>query len=169
MGDKLDFMSELAKDVEAKKHGQTSTFGSINDFVPKEHQVKETEFDRTQDYEAKPAPIPAASPAESPVPVPESAPSEPVEEQPAAEGGEANAEPAGEGQKFEDLYGTNSQPDGDSGSGQGGGPASFQEEVRVKVDKPKKRASGFCSSTRWWRKTSTPGICMSGSDSFSSA
>ena len=41
MADKLDFMNELAKDVEARKSGRTSSFGTVNDFVPK-HQVQQT-------------------------------------------------------------------------------------------------------------------------------
>ena len=51
MADKLDFMTELAKDVDARKHGQTSSFGTINDFVPKNRVVRETDYDREQDYE----------------------------------------------------------------------------------------------------------------------
>ena len=146
MADKLDFMSELAKDVEAKKHGQESTFGSINDFVPKDHHREETDFDKTQDYEAKQEPKPAAKPrpAQQPSPAPSAAePAEPASE-PAAEpageatGGQDSAQPEGEGkpQSFEDLYESSSPQKNDAQ-----GPASFQEEVRVKVDKPKKRLS----------------------------
>ena len=147
MADKLDFMSELAKDVEAKKHGRESTFGSINDFVPKEHHREETDFDKTQDYEAKQEPKPAAKPrpAQQPSPAPSAAePAEPAAEPTAEPDGEVSMgqdseQPEGEGkpQSFEDLYETAPAQNNDAQAG----PASFQEEVRVKVDKPKKRLS----------------------------
>ena len=46
MADKLDFMNELAKNVDAKKRGETSSFGTIDDFVPRKRNIpEETEYE----------------------------------------------------------------------------------------------------------------------------
>ena len=127
MGDKLDFMSELAKDVEAKKHGQTSSFGSINDFVPKEHHPKETEFDKTQDYEQPSEPVSSAPVSEEKAPA--SAVEEGKEEAPEEEKKEEKPK------SFEEIYEDSGNNNKDAS------PASFQEEVRVKVEKPKMKLS----------------------------
>ena len=50
MADKLDFMSELAKSVDAKKRGETSSFGTIDDFVPRNRNVPEEEYE-PEEYE----------------------------------------------------------------------------------------------------------------------
>ena len=136
MADKLDFMTELAKDVNAKKHGQTGTFGTINDFVPKQRTIKETDYDRDQDYEntqsvsmrQKPAP---AAPVRQEEPVYE----ETYQEDP-QQGYEQPAEEEYTGE-YEEVPHEEATTENMYGAGGDNGPASFNEEVRVKVDKPK--------------------------------
>ncbi len=80
MAEKHDFMSELAKSVDDKKHGRKSTFGTIDDFVPKNRPT-----DEAASYEEEP---PVPSPTQMPAPAAEE-PEEPAE--PAAE----ETQPAG--------------------------------------------------------------------------
>ncbi len=151
MADKLDFMTELAKDVDARKHGQTSSFGTINDFVPKNRVVKETDYDREQDYENT-RPISAQRPAyqqpqyyEQPrqdytqqqnyydQPRQEYTQPQQVYEQPQQEY---------EQEEYEDYQETPvfTEPVSNEGNEETR-PASFHEEERVKIEKPKFRLS----------------------------
>ena len=82
MADKLDFMTELAKDIDARKHGETSSFGTINDFVPRQREIRDTEYDREQDYEnTRPVSVPPAQTASIPVSQPEEYYEEPVQQE----------------------------------------------------------------------------------------
>lgn len=52
MAEKKDFMSELAKSIEAQKRGDTSSMQNIEDFTPKARNVsKETDYDSLLGYE----------------------------------------------------------------------------------------------------------------------
>lgn len=126
MADKLDFMTELAKDIDARKHGETSSFGTINDFVPRQREVRETDYDRDQDYEnTRPVSVPPSYTQSVPAAQPEeSYYEEPVQEAPQPQ--PVFTQPVTQ----EDMY----------GSGQNG-PTSFHEEERVKVEKEPFRPS----------------------------
>ena len=125
MADKLDFMSELAKSVDAKKRGETSSFGTIDDFVPRNRNVPEEE------YEPEPQPEPRRKPRPSkpePQPEPVSEPEE-YEEEEYEEGEEYEEEE--EPVSSHNMYETSSAS-----------PASFAQEERVKVEKPQFRLTG---------------------------
>ena len=126
MADKLDFMTELAKDIDARKHGETSSFGTINDFVPRQREVRETDYDRDQDYEnTRPVSVPPSYTQSVPTAgVEENYYEEPVQEAPQPQ--PVFTQPVTQ----EDMY----------GSGQNG-PTSFHEEERVKVEKEPFRPS----------------------------
>jgi beta-lactam-binding protein with PASTA domain len=123
MTEKKDFMSTLAQEVEAKKHGQRSKIDSVDDFVST-RKLPKTDADADYDGEfevedgsqaaapkaAAPAPQPVAKKASRrPEPEPEEEPEQPQEEV---------ADDAG------DEYETEGNPD------------SFSEEKLQKVDKP---------------------------------
>ena len=98
MSDKLDFMNELAKQVEARKHGDTASISTIDNFVSK-HEPLEAE---EPDYDSF------------------SFPSDEVYEDTDEEEEEEVYEP--EPQVFH-------------------GPESFEQEERVRIDKPKRELS----------------------------
>ena len=125
MADKLDFMSELAKSVDAKKRGETSSFGTIDDFVPRSRNVPEEEYDA----DAEPAPRKKPKPSRpDPQPAPVSEPEETAEEE--YEEGEAYEEEE-EPVSSKNMYSTAASS-----------PASFAQEERVKVEKPQFRLTG---------------------------
>ena len=78
MADKLDFMSELAKSVDAKKRGETSSFGTIDDFVPRNRNVAEEEYEPEPQAEPRRKPRPSKP---EPQPEPVSEPEEYEEEE----------------------------------------------------------------------------------------
>ena len=114
MADKLDFMNELAKSVDAKKHGQTSSFGTIDDFVPARKAEPAADEDPEEAFD-----IPFSSTSSSPV----------VQEEPEEGVREVRTAPAQI--RSEGIY--------DNG---GDSPASFAKEERVKVEKKQFKPSG---------------------------
>ena len=128
MADKLDFMNELAKNVDAKKRGETSSFGTIDDFVPRKRNIpEETEYENPE-----PAPRPAAKPAASHVShAPKQPEPEEYEEEEYEEEEYEDEEQEEEAPASSDIYSTS-----------GSSPASFAEEERVKIEKPQFRLTG---------------------------
>ena len=141
MADKLDFMTELAKDIDARKHGETSSFGTINDFVPRQREIKDTEYDREQDYEnTRPVSVPPAQTASIPVSQPEQYYEEPVQQE-APQPEQYYEEPVQQAEpQPEPVFTKPTTQEEMYGSGQNG-PASFHEEERVKVEKEPFRPS----------------------------
>lgn len=144
MADKLDFMTELARDVDAKKHGQTSSFGTINDFVPRQRQVRESDYDRENDYEnTRPFPREAMTQNYQVPPQPAAASyhtgTQPVyQEEPEQETEEYESEPMPAFSTVSEQPGSGmSEQEEMYGSASGNGPSSFHEEERVKIEKPK--------------------------------
>ena len=125
MADKLDFMSELAKSVDAKKRGETSSFGTIDDFVPRNRNVAEEEYEPEPQTEPRRKPRPSKP---EPQPEPVSEPEEYEEEE--YEEGEEYEEEEEPGSSH-NMYETSSAS-----------PASFAQEERVKVEKPQFRLTG---------------------------
>ena len=126
MADKLDFMSELAKSVDAKKRGETSSFGTIDDFVPRNRNIPEEEHET----EVQPEPRKKVKPSR-PEPQPE----------PVSEPEEYEEEEYEEGEEYEEeeepVSSARSMYESASSS-----PASFAQEERVKVEKPQFRLTG---------------------------
>jgi hypothetical protein len=112
---KKDFLSELAKEVDQKKHGERISIDSVDDYVPENKTRKATEYDRENDYPDETSAGTAKKPAEKP----------PVFKEP--EESEKPEEPTEESEETEteDEYGEDGNPD------------SFDEEDRQKVVKPK--------------------------------
>ncbi|MBR2675339.1 MAG: PASTA domain-containing protein [Solobacterium sp.] len=139
MADKLDFMTELAKDVDARKHGQTSSFGTINDFVPKNRVVRETDYDREQDYENT-RPVSAQRPVyQQPQPQTYEQPrQEYTQPQPVYE-----PQQEYDASEYEEYQETPvfTEPVPNENDSEETRPASFHEEERVKIEKPKFRIS----------------------------
>ena len=125
MADKLDFMSELAKSVDAKKRGETSSFGTIDDFVPRNRNVPEEEYEPEPQTEPRRKLRPAKP---EPQPEPVSEPEE-YEEEEYEEGEEYEEEE--EPVSSRNMYETAASS-----------PASFAQEERVKVEKPQFRLTG---------------------------
>ena len=135
MAEKKDFMSELARQVDAKKRGEVEKINSVDDYVPKKRRVIREENQEPAE------PIHPASPEKTPAPA---APAEPVKPQPAPEPEEVpetpkakpvfimpvkKEEPADEADD-DDLYDDDDDYDG---------PESFAEEKLVRVDKPRRQ------------------------------
>lgn len=120
MGEKKDFLSELSREVDAKKQGKRASIDSVDSFVSKHHpsQIDEdAELDSYPDDEAPAQPAPAR---QAPQPAAE-APQAPEEQPQAAEAEPEEAEEVSDSR--EEMYGNPNSPD------------AFQEEEREKVQK----------------------------------
>lgn len=118
MAEKKDFMAELAKEVDAKKHGRDVKIDTVDDFVPKKRPVRETEYDREEDYTA------------------------PVKKKPETDLDEmVRMEEPKKLKTFSDELKDNSGFDEKEAYGDPDSPDSFAEEERVKIEKPKRHLS----------------------------
>ncbi len=118
MAEKKDFMAELAKEVDAKKHGRNVKIDTVDDFVPKKRLVRETEYDREEDYTA------------------------PVKKKPGTDLDEmVRMEEPKKLKTFSDELKDNSGFDEKEAYGDPDSPDSFAEEERVKIEKPKRHLS----------------------------
>lgn len=118
MAEKKDFMAELAKEVDAKKHGRDVKIDTVDDFVPKKRSVRETEYDREEDYTA------------------------PVKKKPETDLDEmVRMEEPKKLKTFSDELKDNSGFDEKEAYGDPDSPDSFAEEERVKIEKPKRHLS----------------------------
>ena len=118
MAEKKDFMAELAKEVDAKKHGRDVKIDTVDDFVPKKRPVRETEYDREEDYTA------------------------PVKKKPETDLDEmVRMEEPKKLKTFSDELKDNSDFDEKEAYGDPDSPDSFAEEERVKIEKPKRHLS----------------------------
>lgn len=134
MGEKKDFLTELSREVDAKKQGKRDSIDSVESFVSKHHPSKIDE-DAELDYPDEDAPKAVkAAPAPSPAkPAPQPAAAAPqetaeAEPQPAEEAPEQPQEAPEEAEEVsdsrEEMYGNPKSPD------------AFQEEQREKIEKP---------------------------------
>ena len=119
MAEKKDFMAELAKEVDAKKHGRNVKIDTVDDFVPKKRTVKETEYDREEDYSA---------------PVTKKKRETDLDET-------VKMEEPKTLKTFSDALNENTDFDAQEAYGDPDSPDSFAEEERVKVEKPKRHLS----------------------------
>ncbi len=137
MAEKKDFMSELARQVDAKKRGEVEKINSVDDYVPKKRRAVSEEKPETAE------PVREPEPEKTPEPQP-AASAEPVKPQPVPEQEEVpetpkakpvfimpvkKEEPADEADD-DDLYDDDDDYDG---------PESFAEEKLVRVDKPRRQ------------------------------
>ena len=143
MAEKKDFMSELARQVDAKKRGEVEKINSVDDYVPKKRKVVREEKPETAEPVREPEPETALEPEKAPEPQP-AVPAEPAEPQPVPEREEVpetpkarpvfimpvkKEEPDDEADD-DDLYDDDDDYDG---------PESFAEEKLVRVDKPRRQ------------------------------
>lgn len=119
MAEKKDFMAELAKEVDAKKHGRNVKIDTVDDFVPKKRAVKETEYDREEDYSA---------------PVTKKKRETDLDET-------VKMEEPKTLKTFSGALNENTDFDAQEAYGDPDSPDSFAEEERVKVEKPKRHLS----------------------------
>ena len=132
MAEKKDFMSELARQVDAKKKGEVEKINTVDDYVPKKRKVIREEEPVEPVRPVQPEPAPAEAPAQKPQPVVEPEPEE-VPETPKAK--PVFIMPAKQEEPAEDAdeeYDDEEEEEYD-------GPASFAEEKLVRVDKPKRQ------------------------------
>jgi serine/threonine-protein kinase len=118
MTEKKDFLSELAKEADAKKHGKRTSIDSVSSFVSKHKREDEAlneddddAYPQTADEQPEAQPVKQTQPAKKPAPA-----VEPVEEE------EEDTE--------ETVPDSNEELYGDSSS-----PEAFQDEERVKIEK----------------------------------
>ena len=130
MAEKKDFMSELARQVDAKKKGEVEKINTVDDYVPKKRKVIREEEPVEPVRPVQPEPAPAEAPASKPQPVIEPEPEE-VPETPKAK--PVFIMPAKQEEPIED------EDDEYDDEEEYDGPASFAEEKLVRVDKPKRQ------------------------------